>query len=400
MKQNPTSCSTSAALVTAAALIGLSQSATADNFIFNANGADAAARTNNWENVGVWYNGTTSVPAGELPQADDDVSVNYDRTANIGSTGNIINNLVLGDATSLDGGTVNINTGGALTVNGNTTLAGNGTGTGPNPSGSLGRTGVINVNGGTLTTNGGTNFASGTAVHAGTATIDNGGTWINRNTATLSNATARGTITITNGTYSFDGQNAGGNQMATNGNASNLGKIVVDGGTFNTINTAGVTNTVNLQRTEFDIHSGTFSLMDNQTLLNESIVNIHGDAATVEIQYLNGALSADFNFFMDSDGVSTVVSTGWSSLANIDVVVDGTDYEGGVGTYTLFQSVNAQGIVAATALAQNFDSSLVASFYLSGNDYIMELSAIPEPGSFALIGGSLALGFVMLRRRK
>ena len=188
--------------------------------------------------------------------------------------------------------------------------------------------------------------------------------------------------------------------MATNGNASNLGKIVVDGGTFNTINTAGVTNTVNLQRTEFDIHSGTFSLMDNQTLLNESIVNIHGDAATVEIQYLNGALSADFNFFMDSDGVSTVVSTGWSSLANIDVVVDGTDYEGGVGTYTLFQSVNAQGIVAATALAQNFDSSLVASFYLSGNDYIMELSAIPEPGSFALIGGSLALGFVMLRRRK
>ena len=72
-----------------------------------------------------------------------------------------------------------------------------------------------------------------------------------------------------------------------------------------------------------------------------------GDAATTQMDRLN--LGTDtrqptFNFVFDSDGVSTVENDAFLSLTAANLLVDGSAYTGGIGSFDLFTSANLVGV--------------------------------------------------------
>ena len=103
-------------------------------------------------------------------------------------------------------------------------------------------------------------------------------------------------------------------------------------------------------------------------------------------------------------GASSV--TTWNS-AHFDLglnhlTVDLTSYTAGAGSLTLVDYTTLGGTVFASVNV--FDGSGTLAL---GTDYTLDyttgsnitLNVIPEPGTYALIGGLLALGYVMVRRR-
>lgn len=376
-------------LLAALATLGFNQTSFAQH-VFN-------TATANWSDS-VWYVNPNSGQA--APSSSDDAIVYYDRTANVVTAGQVVNNLILGDASGLDGGTVNVNTGGGLTIYGNTSYLGAGTGTTGTPSGSNGRVGILNVNGGTLTTRGNSNFAHAGNAYGGTATLT-AGTWNNQGTLALSTAssTGKGTLNINGGTFTTS--STGYIELIT-GNNTSRGTLNINGGTFNNTDSNGSDDpngdVLRLQSANINITTGTVNLLNIQCQLLDTTINVHGDAATINLDKLNPLGNNEFNFFMDSDGVSTIASSSWLHLNNGTILVDGTNYTGGEGSFTLFSSITLASL-PVSATAENLNG-FNAAFSQSGNDYIMTLTAVPEPSSCALLGGLIALGWLAVRRRK
>ena len=119
-----------------------------------------------------------------------------------------------------------------------------------------------------------------------------------------------------------------------------------------------------------------------------------------------------FDFIFDSGGISTlkgVSDFAWFSLATHTVTVNASAVAGIVGSYTLFDSdddgtmFTADRVTVDPSLGvEGVDWNLVITDNVSGGSLrdTVVLNVIPEPGTYALIGGFLALGYVMLRRRR
>jgi hypothetical protein len=92
--------------------------------------------------------------------------------------------------------------------------------------------------------------------------------------------------------------------------------------------------------------------------------------------------------------VSTIASASWVSLANASIVVDGANYTGGAGEFTLISSTN----MTAGPLSQsviNFDG-FTTTLSQGGSNYV--LSIVPEPTTTMLAFG-LFVGLFVLKRR-
>ena len=77
-------------------------------------------------------------------------------------------------------------------------------------------------------------------------------------------------------------------------------------------------------------------------------------------------------------------------------------YPNGTTTITLSSLSQYQGITSSTEFRIYIADTTGNSNYIQRLDNFTlngAVTAVPEPGTFALLGGSLALGFVMLRRR-
>jgi hypothetical protein len=122
-----------------------------------------------------------------------------------------------------------------------------------------------------------------------------------------------------------------------------------------------------------------------------------------------------FNFELSSTGFTTMnggtfrIGNGdlTADIANATYNVDMTNYTGGVGTIVLIDfTTDGYGMdnsifQGAGGLNVNNTGAFTGS-YLQWNDTTEAIElvvAVPEPSSFALIGGCLALASVMLRRR-
>jgi hypothetical protein len=107
------------------------------------------------------------------------------------------------------------------------------------------------------------------------------------------------------------------------------------------------------------------------------------------------ATTLEFDF--NTTGISTLNTGTFTAGNNSLLVVDLANYEGGAADFTLVDSTALTGfnianlsVINAGAYTYSFDQSV-------GDDIVF--SVIPEPGTYALMGGLLALSCVMIRRR-
>jgi hypothetical protein len=123
-----------------------------------------------------------------------------------------------------------------------------------------------------------------------------------------------------------------------------------------------------------------------------------------------GTANGTFDFVFDTAGVSTITGDlgfSWFSITGASVSVDGSGYTGGAASFTLFDG-NASGntppsgnftIAGLGAEGVGWTLDITNSAAGGANDTII-LNVIPEPGTYALLGGLLALSHVMVRRRR
>ena len=299
----------------------------------------------NW-NVGTNWNGAS------VPGSGDTALVNQNRRAYVDSDvafGGILTNQNTSNTNHTS--QIDVRTGGILAVS----TASNGSSTGGD--------GLIKVTGGIMTTTG--------AV---------------RN---------RDVISLESGALSLFNTATGGNNQALSAAA---GSLNVTGGAL-TAGAAMSSGTIQFY-SAIDISAGSFTTVA-QTFFAGTSLTINGDAATIGFKDLNQSVgrAVDFNFNFGATDVSTIVSTGFMNLAGATINVNGSGYGGGAGVFDLITSVNYGDDVFAGQLVTGF-AGLDGVVSASGNNLILTLTtAVPEPGTYALLAGLTGLVFVMVRRR-
>lgn len=106
-----------------------------------------------------------------------------------------------------------------------------------------------------------------------------------------------------------------------------------------------------------------------------------GSQLALAITTLNA--SSDFGLSTPSNTL-VLKDPSWTILGNLELF--GTDYTFGFTSATYVVPLNGQ-----------FGGS---SFSFNGGSEVLNLATIPEPGTFALLGGLVALGLTGLRRRR
>lgn len=153
------------------------------------------------------------------------------------------------------------------------------------------------------------------------------------------------------------------------------------------------------------------SQIGNDSSTTISSMNVFERATAGQDRWVTGTGAT--NIYSDSTtSYHEILSTSeWTPVQTLSITRTATGYD---VTTTLGGSIGTGGL---SALTNNFNvaSASLASFDAiglwydhadSGNnamyidDVLVEYTAVPEPGAYALIGGFLALSWVMVRRRK
>jgi len=181
-------------------------------------------------------------------------------------------------------------------------------------------------------TGGGTTWVDNLSVAAGDAILTTGGD--------SSSTTFSGTIQDGSGGSALALTKTGTGTNTLSGTCTYTGDTIVEAGTL-------------------EVAGG--SLTTTSVVVNASATfRVSGDAATIQVAEITSASSGTFEFALDADGVSTVVDTVGSGLANASIVVDGTAYTGGDTTIFLFDSQNLA-TVSSSVTITGFEPTYVAS---------------------------------------
>ncbi|MDF7823570.1 hypothetical protein P4B35_06055 [Pontiellaceae bacterium B12227] len=395
--------------------------------------------------------GGTAALSGGSTTFSGAMTIGSGSSATVSGTGALTaGTITANDALNVSGGSVNAST---LNANSIVTLSGGSLiGTNLNVSGIMNQTGGT-LNAPTVTTvssGGNLTQSAGTSTHAA-LTVDSGGAAGVSGTATLNatTLTANGTLNVSAGALNAatlnvnDSVNHSGSGLATvntlNVNASgnyNLtggtlntegttitvaGLIDVDGGTVSidqgpanvAINGAGLltlksgtleatgsaaTDLLDIN-TDIEISGGSLNLL-GQTRVNGEF-KVVGDAATINLARLSAAGGGSMSLVFDDTGVSTVNVSGWMTLSDMDLVVDGTAYTGSETSFVLLDAVNNTASLNSYTVTgfgtEGVDWELVQTTGVTGNDGVV-LNVIPEPAVLSLVvifGG----GILVLKRR-
>ena len=176
-------------------------------------------------------------------------------------------------------------------------------------------------------------------------------------TGTIINHTA-GTLTFTAGPYN----SYGASNVITNFTYNmSGGAIVGDGQEFN------------INSHTFNFSGGAISSNIQFRLLNGSVMNISGSGTLTAATIGNSAGTMNFSESW----------TGFIKIADLDAA----------SWKTMLATTLAGSTFDGVAITEaNFDDN----FVVTGST----LTLVPEPGTYTLIGGMLALGYVMVRRRR
>ncbi|NDV62081.1 hypothetical protein G0Q06_06450 [Puniceicoccales bacterium CK1056] len=289
-------------LSASAALLALACTVHADTLAFIA-ADDDYATVANWNNV------TAGAPATALPSAGDTAVINGGRIANLASdvSGSVPTSLVIPNNTSE--GTLNIDAGGALVVTG---LVVDSTNDG---------IGTVNINGGALTVN-------------GTAAIG-----------------ALGLVSISSGSYTST--TTASHFLGGTDSAPVTGSYEISGGTLQTSQAPG--SFLQLTTEYLGISGGTVDF-SSATVVGYlgSTVSVTGDTATIDfgssLLVNNASRATTFEFNFNATGISPIKVDGTTRLNNATIVIDGTNYTGGTGSFPLFTGTGYDQIGGISAI--------------------------------------------------
>lgn len=181
---------------------------------------------------------------------------------------------------------------------------------------------------------------------------------------------------------------------------------VLNGGTLNG-NADGKTLTVNGGGFDFSLQGGTLTasatdtlLISNANLSNNGTINVTG-AGTVSITANTTGFSGNFNVTGSTFDLSEITTASFGlTLSSAGVYAN--DADAAFTSLSIMGSAVANDTYTRSELIQygidNYGGADWSGFI--GGDDTYEITVIPEPGSYALLGGCLALTWVMLRRRR
>ena len=148
-----------------------------------------------------------------------------------------------------------------------------------------------------------------------------------KNTVTID-----GELRINGGTFST---NISGKDPVFGGS----GLIRIQAGSLNLTTGVGG-DLIRISTSLFEVSGGSIDL-SGQLLINSSAqLKIVGDAATIEVERFANSSNGSLNFVFDETGVSTLQVDFFGGLSNASLLVDGSAYLGGEGTFTLIDTTN------------------------------------------------------------
>mgnify|MGYP001440911637 CR=1 FL=1 len=216
----------------------------------------------------------------------------------------------------------------------------------------------------------------------------------------------RGILTINaDGSLSVTG--APGVQVAYESINGARGELYINGGSLS----ASVT------RVGAGSNAGSGFMSITNGTLNAGNMTIGGSSATTQrtgVFQINGAGSTisggtltvtnygtlDFNF--GATGISTLNFDSISLGETSTVLIDGAAYTGGSGTFTLLSAATSlTGYNASLFSIAGFGPAYTTElgFDADARSVVLTVTAIPEPATYALAFGALALGLVAYRRK-
>ena len=355
----------------------------------NANGSWVANASGNWGNAANWAAGVIADGAGALADFNTlnittDVTVSLDTSRTIGE-------LYIGDTNGTHRYTIAPVSGTALTFDSgvafqNAILQQSATSGGDTVAANIFLNSDLDIN--NLSSSNPFQITGNIASSAGPSSFQN--IWFNRTagagdinvSGNISNGNGSVGVVVVNGTVTFTGANTysgstsvdGGMLLVNGNNGSATGSVFVGAG-----GTLGGTGTVGGNVTAFggvitgatDTTVGTLTLLGNVNLSS-------GEGEGTYLANLSGSLS-------DLLAITGILNLGECSILDIQGSADG------ITTYTL-----------ATFASRNdvFDvvTGVPGGYSLVYHDMDIQLVPIPEPATW--IGGALALGAIVLLRRR
>lgn len=233
------------------------------------------------------------------------------------------------------------------------------------------------------------NIGEGT-LGAGTLLINAGGSVVITGNASVmrrNNQTpgASGTLTITGGTFATGASGAFAVGAATGTTSSGTGTFNISGPSTVTIGNA-------------------MTLGSASSAAAVGNLNVIGSQADVTGTSLTVAASGNIRFTLDATGIADLVFSGAASFATgSTITIDGTSFSGLAGNYTLVDAgttLTGFGNISFNYVGFNPGYTPIVNFDSGSQSLVLNVTGVPEPSTYAMVGVGLAAVLFGLRRRR